>query len=216
MLGKLTFHQVLLALEREILLGKTYLSVGKGLLGTAPEWDVFGVAPTFFGLTAGGSLQLAQMAVAKLYDRSAQSVNMKTMLSMAAEQQGSFQADAAKVNATILQSAQRVIALQPILDSIRKRRDRWLAHLDVSTVRSPTALNESAKLTIQDLERALAETEDIFKNIEHDFDRTVGEICFLGGDDYKYLLKLVRHAKAAEKQELQAALKRSAAAASQV
>jgi hypothetical protein len=208
-LGKLTLQQFLLALEREILFGKTYLSIGKGLLATAPEWDVFGVAPTFFGLTADGSLQLAQMALAKLYDRGNHSVTMKAMLLLAAEQQGSFEADMAQVNATILQSAQRIIALQPILDSIRKRRDKWLAHLDVSIVRSPSALNESAKLTIEDLERTLAETEDIFGRIEHLFNRIVGEICFLGADDYKAVLKHIRHSQAVDKKEIAAALAKS-------
>jgi len=32
-----SLKQVLLALEREILFGKTYLSIGKGLLATATE-----------------------------------------------------------------------------------------------------------------------------------------------------------------------------------
>ena len=79
-MGKLTFEQVLAAIERQILVGKTYLAVAKGLL--AAEWAVFGVAPTFFGLMSDGSLELAQMAIAKLYDRGQKTVTVKAMLFM--------------------------------------------------------------------------------------------------------------------------------------
>jgi hypothetical protein len=155
-LGKLTFEQVLTAVEQQILIGKTYLAIAKGLLAT--ESDVFGAAPTFFGLVSDGSLELAQMAIAKLYDRGEKAVTVKAMLSLAARQPGAFQkGDLQQVNAAILKSAQRVIAIQPIVDAIRKRRDKWLAHLDASTVRSPAALMASANLTIEDLERAFEE-----------------------------------------------------------
>jgi hypothetical protein len=207
-LDKLTFKQVLQALEREILFGKTYLSIGKGLLATTTEWNAFGVAPTFFGLTADGSLQLAQMAIAKLYDRGNRSVTIKAMLLIAAEKRDSFQADVAQVNATIFQSAKRVIALQPILDSIRKRRDKWLAHLDISTVRSPAALNESAKLTMENLERAFAETEDIFSRVERLFDGAIGPIRFSGDDDYKNVFEHISRSQRAEMKEFDAAFEK--------
>jgi len=139
------------------------------------------------------------MAVAKLYDRGDQAVTMKTMLLLAAKQRATFQADAAQVSATILRSTQRIVALQPILDSIRKRRDKWLAHLDVQTVRSPAALNQSAKLTIEDLEKVLQETEDIFSEVEYCFNRIVGKIRFLGADDYKAVLNHIRHGSSASR-----------------
>jgi hypothetical protein len=206
-LGKLTFEQVLAAIERQILVGKTCLAVAKGLL--AAEWAVFGVAPTFFGLMSDGSLELAQMAIAKLYDRGEKAVTVKAMLLLAAGQPDAFQkGDLGQVNAAILKSAQRVIGLQPIIDAIRKRRDKWLAHLDPSTVRSPAALTESVKLTIEDLERIFKETEDILSALERLFDGTIGEIRYLGGDDYRALLDHVRRATSAEKKELDAALRR--------
>jgi AbiU2 len=210
-LGKqLTLDQMFAAVENQILVGKTYLKIANGLLAVVGEWDVFGVAPTFFGLTAQGDIELAQMAIARLYDRGERAVTIKAMLFRAARQLGDFQAgDRQQVNAAILKSAQRVITLQPVLDAIRQRRDKWLAHLDETTVRDPDALTASAKLTREDLERAFEETEGIYSDIERLFSGIVGKICFLGGDDYNALLKCVRRATAAKEKTLAAALGRT-------
>jgi hypothetical protein len=66
-LRRLTFKQILDALKRQVLVGRTYLDIAKGLSGTGPV--ILGVAPTFFDLTFHGSLELAQMAIARLYDQ---------------------------------------------------------------------------------------------------------------------------------------------------
>jgi hypothetical protein len=47
-------------------------------------------------------------------------------------------------------------------------------------------------LTREDLGRVFEETESIYSEIERLFGGTIGKIRFLGGDDYKYLLKHVR------------------------
>jgi hypothetical protein len=50
----------------------------------------------------------------------------------------------------------------------------------------------SANLTREDLGRVFEETESIYSEFERLFDGTIGKIRFLGGDDYKSLLKHVR------------------------
>ena len=200
---QLTFNQILAAIENQILVGKTYLQIANGLLAIVGEWDVFGVAPTFFGLTAQGNLETAQMVIAKLYDRGDKAVTIKAMLFRAARQVGDFQCgDVQQVNAAILRAVQRIIALQPLLDAIRIRRNKWLAHLDEATVRDPAALTASANLTREDLDRVFGETESIYSEIERLFDGTVGKIRFLGGDDHQSLLKHVRLATAAKKKAM--------------
>jgi hypothetical protein len=57
-LSKSTFKQILDALKRQILVGKSYVALAKGLLTADPV--ILQTAATFFGLTADGSLELAQ------------------------------------------------------------------------------------------------------------------------------------------------------------
>ena len=59
-----TLNQTLEALRRQVLVGKSYFNLAKGLLKADPY--LLQTAPTFFGLTVDGSLELAQMAVARL------------------------------------------------------------------------------------------------------------------------------------------------------
>jgi hypothetical protein len=193
-LGKPSLKQVLDALKHQVLVGKTYLEVARGLLRADPV--ILQTAPTFFGLTSDGSLELAQMAVARLYDRMERTVTVKAMLFQAASQIDTFQrGDRQEVGEAILKSAQRVIALQPIVDAIRERRDKWLAHLDPATVRDPAALAAKAKLTIQDLERTFKETEEMLIELSCLYEGTFGDLRFLGGDDYEMALNWIRRAK---------------------
>ena len=203
-LGKLTLKQVLDALEHQILIGKTYWAIANGLLKAEPI--VYGTAPTFFGLVVDGSLELAQIVVAKLYDRSEQSVTITAMLFQAARQPECFQkaADRHQVDIAILKSTQRVISLRPVLDSIRIRRDKWLAHLDEQSVRDPKSLEAKARLTIEDLKRTFQETEEILRELSHLFDGTIGPIRYVGDDDYKAVLDHVRHSTSSEMKEFKA------------
>jgi hypothetical protein len=188
-LGKLTIEQFLRAVERQILFGKTYLGIAKGLLAAEPI--VFGAAPTFFGMTADGSIDLAQMAIARLYDR--QGVTVRRMLEEAKLQINSFKnGTPQQVIAVIAKSKTAVRNLEPVLTAIRVRRNKWLAHLDQETVRDPQALSINAKLTFGDLDRAFEESEKILGRLDGLFDGRVGPIRFVGGNDYRGLLKRVR------------------------
>ncbi len=114
---------------------------------------------------------------------------MKTMLFQAASQLDTFQrGDRQQVSGAILKSAQRVIALQPIVDAIRERRNKWLAHLDPETVRDPAALAAKAKLTIPDLELAFKETEDMLIELSCLYEGTIGDLRFLGATTTKWHL----------------------------
>jgi AbiU2 len=195
-LGKLTFEQVLSAVEQQILFGKTFLGIAKGLLAAEPV--VFGAAPTFFGLTSRGSIDLAQMAIARLYDR--KGVTVPSMLVEAKLHIKSFQkGDPQQVIEEIAKSETAVLNLKPVLTAIRDRRNKWLAHLDPETVRDPQALSTKAKLTIEDLDRAFEETEKILSRIEGLFNGKVGPIRFVGGDDYRGLLERIRWSVSDEK-----------------
>ncbi len=77
-MGKPTLKQILDALKRQVLVGKSYLGVAKGLLSADPV--ILDGARTFFGLTIDGGIELAQMAIARLYDRTTGAVTIPVML----------------------------------------------------------------------------------------------------------------------------------------
>jgi hypothetical protein len=195
-LGTPTLKQILDALKNQVLVGKSYLDLAKGLLQADPV--IFQTAPTFFGLTMDGSLELAQMAVARLYDRTSGAVTMQKMLGRAALEIASFQRGTKQeVSEAIANSEKVVVELEPVLAAIRQRRNEWLAHLDPRTVADPKALAAQAKLTIPDLERAFRETEEMLVKLSCFYDGTFGDLEFIGGDDYETALDWIRRAKCA-------------------
>jgi hypothetical protein len=193
-LAKPTLKQTLEALRRQVLVGKSYFNLARGLLKADPY--LLQTAPTFFGLTIDGSLELAQMAVARLYDKTKGAVTIRTLLYDAAQQLSTFQnATPKEAEETILESARRVIVLQPILDAIRSRRNKWLAHLDPATVANPSTVAARATLTMPDLENAFRETEKIVVELFARHQGVFGELEFIGGDDYQMALDWIRSAK---------------------
>ena len=59
------------------------------------------------------------------------------------------------------------------------------------------ALNAEAKLTIPDIERVFKETEEIILTLSSLYEGVIGELRFIGGDDYKSALDWIRKAKCA-------------------
>ena len=195
-LRTLTFKQVLDALKRQVLFGRTYLELAKGLRQADPV--ILGVAPTFFGMTLDGSLEWAQMAIARMYDEAAGAVTVPNMLDLAVYEVGSFQRGSPEeINNVIAKAKSTVTGLQPMLDAIKHRRDEWLAHLDQRTVRDPTALTAKAALDVPDLERAFKETEEIVLEFSSWYEGVIGDLRFIGEDDYETALDWIRRAKCA-------------------
>jgi hypothetical protein len=191
---KPTLKQVLDAHKNQVLVGKSYLNLAKGLLKADPV--ILQTGPTFFGLTTDGSLELAQMTLARLYDQTRGAVTVQVMLAQARREASSFQRGSHReIIATIAKCERTVRGLEPVFTSIRKRRNEWLAHLDARTVTDPKALSARAKLTIPDLDRAFKETEDIVCDLSSLFEGVIGKLEFLGGDDYNVTLDWIRSAK---------------------
>ncbi len=88
-MSKPTFKQILDAHKNQVLVGKSYLNLAKGLLKADPV--ILQTGPTFFGLTTDGSLELAQMTLARLYDQTRGAVTVQVMLAQARREVSSFQ-----------------------------------------------------------------------------------------------------------------------------
>ena len=90
-----------------------------------------------------------------------------------------------------------MVGLETVIASIGERRNGWLAHLDPNTIADPNALATRAKLTLPDLERSFKETEEIVLKMSSLYDGTIGELKYIGSDDYEVVLDWIRKAKCA-------------------
>jgi len=191
-----TLKQILDALKKQVLVGRAYLDTARGLLNADPV--LLQTAPTFFGMAIDGSLELAQMAVARLYDTTRNTMSVPKMLKRAEQEAGSFQRGSGQeVRKAIAECQKIVVGLEPVIASIGERRNGWLAHLDPNTIADPNALTARAKLTFPDLERGFKDTEEIVLKMSSLYDGTIGELKYIGGDDYEVALDWIRRAKCA-------------------
>jgi hypothetical protein len=177
-------------LKGQAVYGRTHLEIAKGL--AAAQAETARVAPTFFDLTLEAHLQAAQMYVAKLYDKQADAVTVKTLLDRTERLAATFPSAKPERVREIVQIALSTIAeLEPKLDAVQIRRNEYLAHLDPGTIRNIDSMNRRAALTIADLDFILVETTNILNLFSQAFDGTLSTPMLTGFDDYKNVLKLV-------------------------
>jgi hypothetical protein len=191
---KPTIDQLLTNLTHEVLLGKAYLEIARGL--TAADPVVVNSAPTFFGLTREAGFQMSQMFAAKLYDKTSGTVTMDSLLDAAECYAGVFKhGTRQEVSAAVKDAQKRMDALLPIFTAVRDRRNQAIAHLDPKTVTDPKALETEAKLTVKDLEKIFSETEAILNEFSRLWINTTAAMKFIGDDDYSFALDQIADAK---------------------
>jgi AbiU2 len=165
-------------------------------------------APTFFGMAIDGSLELAQMAVARLYDKERNAMSVPKMLKRAEQEAGTFQhGSGQEVREGIAECQRIVVGLDPVIASIGERRNGWLAHLDPNTIADPNALAARARLTFPDLEQGFKYTEEIVLKMSSLYEGTIGELKYLDGDDYEAVLEWIRRGKCADIEKYEHELK---------
>jgi len=204
--AKPTIDQILSNLKNEVVLGKAYLTIGKGLAGTDPV--VLNTARAFFGLTREACLQMSQMFAAKLYDKTAGTVTVKSLLNVARSQAGKFKfGSPQEVSAVVKEAESRIAALIPILKSVQDRRNQALAHLDPRTVTNPEELDANAKLTVADLERIFEETGSVLNEFALLWQDVTSIMQLIDDEDYTSALDLIADAKHAQADKYEAEFK---------
>ena len=189
--------QLLNALMREVLLGNTHLAIVNGLREADPV--VLDTAGVFFGLTITAHLETAQMHAAKLFDTHPGTETIYTLLATAGQNTHLFaNGSPQEVRMAVRTAKQRVRGLNPVMNAVRIRRNKMLAHLDPETVRDPVKLFREAKLTLDDLVKILGVASEIVNEISRLYMNATHLTTFPFQDDYKQALKLVAEAKCAE------------------
>lgn len=194
---KPTIDQILSNLKNEVVFGRAYLGISKGLAGADPV--VLNTSRTFFGLTLEACLHMSQILAAKLYDKTSGAITVKSLLAEAQSKAGMFKyGTSQEVSTAVMEAETRIAALVPILKCIQDRRNQALAHLDLKTVTNPTGLNVSAKLTLADLEKVFAETSTILNEFSRLWQDMTSVMDFVDDDDFTSALDLIADAKHAQ------------------
>ena len=116
----------------------------------------------------------------------------------AEQEAGTFQhGNGQEVRRAIAECQEIVVGLEPVIASIGERRNEWLAYLDPNTIADPNALVARAKLTLPDLDRGFKETAEITLRMSSLYEGTIGDLKYIGGDDYEVALDWIRPAKCA-------------------
>jgi hypothetical protein len=202
--AKPSIDQILDGLKREVVLGRAYLTIARGLAGADPV--VLQTAQTFFGLTLEASLQVSQMFAAKLYDKTRGAVTVTSLLARCLLDASTFKnGTPAQVSQAVTTANARIAGLASILTSVQDRRNQAIAHLDPRTVANPTALAANAKLTLVDLEKLFGETGRIINDVSVLWHDTSAIIDLFGSEDYRSALDLIAEAKHAQADRWEAA-----------
>lgn len=194
--GKLvpTIQQIIDRLINEFRRGNTALQIANGLL--AGDRGLLERAPVFFGLTIEGNLELAQIYAGRMYDRTKGAITVKILMQRCREQAKHFNhGTESQVLSALSWCADAVESIRPTLESITKRRNKALAHLDPQFVANPTYLNTAAALTIPDLVTVYDTTEKILQRLDAVHSGTIGPLTFLGPDDYRIVLDLLAESR---------------------
>lgn len=188
------------ALVNEVIMGTTHLAIVNGLNEADPV--VLGTASVFFGLTIRGHLEAAQMYAAKLFDTHRDAETIHTLLSAAGQNAHLFSnATSQQVDRAVGMARQRIKQLDPIMKSVRARRNKVLAHLDPETVRDAVKVAKDARLTLADLSKVFDAAHGIVNEISILWMKTSHLRSFPFDDDYKHALDLIAEAECARIQK---------------
>jgi AbiU2 len=137
--AKPTLSEILTSLKQEVVFGRAYLNIAKGLGKADPV--VLGTGQTFFGLTIEASLHMSQMYAAKLYDTTSGAITVQSLLKTARWEAKNFKyGNPQEVLAAAETAEKRISGLVTILRSVKDRRNQSLAHLDPEQSRTRLAL----------------------------------------------------------------------------
>jgi AbiU2 len=139
------------------------------------------------------------MHVARLYDspsRGREPVTVRRMLNIAKREPQQFtKGSPEEVQAAVTECRKSLQQLKVPLRSIEVRRNEYLAHLDENTVINPGELKRTAPLTLADLEQIFDATERILLKMDRFCSGLVGNISYLGQDDYKTVFRIIADAR---------------------
>lgn len=184
-------EQLLMALTREVVVGRTHLEIAKRIRETDPA--VMATALTFFGLTHNAHLDAAQMIAAKLYDNTKNAITVRSVLDAAERVAGTFpHASAQDVRLIVGAAKKQIEEFENILTVLDARRNEYLAHIDVNTVIDRKEIFNRTKLTFDELDQLFIDTLNILNDISQWYIGTLAVPALPDSDDCENVFRIIK------------------------
>jgi hypothetical protein len=196
------------ALFNEVIIGTANLSIARSLLEASKNRPAtMRASGSFFSLTIHALLESAQVYAAKLFevDKRGECASIPWLLKKARARREKVKAqDRIDAELKVIEEAERkLIALGPLLRSLKNRRDRWLVHLDGKTVRDPAQFSKDSALTYPELEDVFAQATHILNSMAKLYKDDRVLINGRDYDDSSHTLDLIEKGIRANEQELE-------------
>jgi len=195
-----TIEQVIETLMYQVVVGKAHLAVAAGLADSDPV--LLGMAKTFFAMTIDAHLYSSLMYAARVHDTQRNAVTMETLLQRASQEKGAAKHGSSVEVERAIESAQNVLTeLGKLLESLKERRNRRLAHTDSRTLTNPSLAATIVEEDYENLAKIFDRTGGILNEFSRLFRDITGILEILDQTDYENVIESLFKTKCEQVQQ---------------
>lgn len=190
-------RQTLQRMFQEAIVGKAYLSIARGLSERLHDDPALAMtASTFFTLSLAALMGQSRLCAARLFDRRVDSLSVYDVLRRAEGKVGDFK-DATREEAhlAIGEARKKIEEKAAVLQRLKTRRDKAIAHLDLRRSLNPDEFAEEIKLSYAELEQLFKLAGEILNDISGLYRGEETHLELIGLSDYNNALDLIVEAK---------------------
>jgi len=190
------FQQILASMMAEVMFGRTHYEIVRGLgrrdsIALAAK----GIAPQFFDLTLDSHAVAAQLAVARVFDRTS-AVSIHTLLSAALGEAGTFKhGTPAQVRKAVEDAKATITALAPTLAAIRTRRNETIAHLDAKPFKDPASYHQRGRVSYRQIDEVFEKVSTVLTRLSLLYRNAAVPLELEGAKDYERVFEMLAAAK---------------------
>jgi hypothetical protein len=189
----LGFQKILAWLMTEVMFGRTHFIITRGLR-RADRAAVLRTAPRFFDMTLGAHADSAQLAAARIFDRTG-AASIHTLLSSALKEAGTFKhGTATEVHKLVDEAKVFVAALEPVVAAVRTRRNQTMAHVDARPIVDPNTYIKAGLVSYGEIEKLFEQTGAILNKFSLLYRGASVVLELEGAKDYERALDLIASA----------------------
>ena len=173
----------------EVMFGRAHYGIARGL-GRSDRRAIkaFGTAPRFFDLTLGAHADSAQLALARIFDRTS-AVSIHTLLSSALKEAGTFKhGTSMEVRKAVERAKASIATLEPGVTAIRTRRNETIAHLDARPFIDPNGYVQEGLVSYRQIEGLFDQIGAILNTLSLLYRGASSPLELEGAKDYEQVL----------------------------